>query len=156
MVPIPLDNDLEMTMNMRDVMTKAVVTVDAYDTVAHIRDIFENSAFHHLIVTERGRVKGVISDRDLLKNLSPFVGNAHMERQQDSNLLKRKAHQIMSRSPVVASIETHVDDAAERILRHSVSCLPVVTADQRVLGIVTWRDLLPHCFKCRIIDEEAA
>ncbi len=131
-------------MTLGKIMTKSVVTVHADDTLRRIRDIFEESKFHHLIVTDEGKIVGVISDRDLLKHLSPFAGNDLMERQQDRNLLKRKAHQIMHRKPVVVSSNMSVDDATDLLLRERVSCLPIMTAGRRLCGIVTWRDLLAH------------
>jgi acetoin utilization protein AcuB len=43
---------------------------------------------------------------------------------------------------VVVAPETPVEDAARLMLDKRVSCLPVVTAEGHVLGIVTWRDQL--------------
>lgn len=140
-------------MTLGAIMTRAVVTVHLDDTIQRIRDIFEESRFHHVIVTDRGRVVGVISDRDLLKHLSPFCGNVWMERRQDENTLKVRAHQIMHRTPVVGDADMPLLTAAGMLLREGVSCLPVVSPEHRLLGIVTWRDLLPHCFRC---DESLA
>ncbi len=133
-------------MRVGEIMTRSVVTVHMDDPLKRIRDIFDESRFHHLVVTEQGMIVGVISDRDLLKHLSPFVGNAWMEREQDTNTFKRKAHQIMTRAPVLAREDMPVEEAAQILLDKRVSCLPVVTPDRRLCGIVTWRDLLPYCF----------
>ena len=129
-------------MKLGDIMTKSVVTVHMDDTLERIRDIFEESKFHHLLVIDEGKLVGVISDRDLLKHLSPFIGTVWMERRQDVNTLKRTAHQIMQRRPVVAHESMPIDEATDLVLRERVSCLPIVFPDRRVCGIVTWRDLL--------------
>jgi acetoin utilization protein AcuB len=134
-------------MTLGDFMTRSVVTVHMDDTIQRIQEIFEESHFHHVLVTDGGKVVGVISDRDLLKHLSPFAGNALMERKQDLNLLKRKVHQIMNRKPVVASPDMSVSDATELLLREHIGCLPIVTPDRRVCGVVTWRDLLAHSIR---------
>jgi len=137
-------------LTLSDIMTLAVVTVHVDDTLERLRDIFESSRFHHLIVLdEGGTVAGLISDRDLLKHVSPFIGRAHMERGQDINTLKRRAHQIMSRRPICASPDTPVAEAACRLLKEDVTCLPVVDGQRRVLGIVSWRDLLSYCYDCQ-------
>jgi acetoin utilization protein AcuB len=143
-------------MTLGDIMTKSVVTVHMDDTLNRIQEIFEESKFHHLLVTDQGRVVGVISDRDLLKHLSPFAGNALMERKQDLNLLKRRAHQIMHRKPVVARPDMPVADATALLLRERISCLPVVTGDRRVCGVVTWRDLLAHSIGGDRAESDAA
>ena len=85
---------------------------------------------------------GIISDRDLLKNMSPFIGRCMMEREQDTRTLARRAHQIMTRRPVVARPDLSIPEAADLLLKHHVSCLPVAGVDRRVQGILTWRDIL--------------
>lgn len=132
-------------MKLSDIMTQRVVTVRMDDTLQRIRDIFQESKFHHLIVTDEHKVVGVISDRDLLKHLSPFVGSVRMERPQDLNTLKRRAHQLMHRRPVIAAEDMPVEEAIDLLVREGVSCLPIVSPDHRVRGIVTWRDLLRQC-----------
>lgn len=129
-------------MLIGDIMTNSVVTVHLDDHLDHIRAIFRESTFHHLLVTDNGELVGVISDRDLLKNISPFLGNNLMERNQDANTLKRRAHQIMSRTPVTVTTDVEVAEALERMLAHGVSCLPVVYPNGHIAGIVSWRDLL--------------
>lgn len=133
-------------MVVRDLMTRDVVTIRLDETVGRIREIFERVPFHHLIVVYEGRVEGVVSDRDLLKNISPFIGKTLMEREQDTNTLKRRAHQIMRRQPVLALETMTAREAAALLLTERVTCLPVVNEKGRLVGIVSWRDLLPHCF----------
>jgi acetoin utilization protein AcuB len=48
----------------------------------------------------------------------------------------------MSRNPVTVEVSETVETAAQRLLMNRVSCLPVVTQDGKVNGIVSWRDLL--------------
>ncbi|MDY7108538.1 MAG: CBS domain-containing protein [Planctomycetota bacterium] len=133
-------------MKVVDIMTRSVVSVDVDDTLERIHTIFEESKFHHIIVTDEGRIVGVVSDRDLLKHMSPFIGRRLMEREQDTNTLSRKAHQIMTRRPVVARPDMTITDAVAILLKQRVSCLPVASADRRVQGILTWRDILSSSF----------
>ena len=146
-------------MLCRDVMTSHVISVQMDESVWKVRDLFEQHGFHHLIVLDGEEVKGVVADRDLLKNLSPFIGNPHMERPQDERLLSRKVHQIMARNPVTVRTNTPVDEAAQVMLANRVSCLPVLSREGHLLGIVTWRDLLPLCFRngdCDAAHDNAA
>lgn len=143
-------------MKLSDIMTRVVVTVDPDETIQRIKTIFDDSKFHHLVVTDDARVVGIISDRDLLKRISPFLGNDWMERTQDRNTLKQKAHQIMTRHPVLAAEDMDVAEATDLLLRKGVSCLPVVGKGLRLAGIVTWRDLLKVCFICQAPARDAA
>lgn len=129
-------------MTVGEVMTRAVVAVGLDDTVAHVRALFERNGFHHLLVTEHGALLGVLSDRDLLRNLSPFAGHDMTERPQDRALLNRRVHQIMTRRPVAVAPETPVEEAARTMLQRRVSCLPVVSGAGSPVGILSWKDLL--------------
>lgn len=111
------------------------------DSIATIREIFETHNYHHLLVVgDDGQCAGVISDRDLLKNISPFLGKPS-ERTADLSCLKRRAHQIMTRQLVAVRANTSLRAAMRVMLDHRISCLPVVDANKRCLGIVTMRDI---------------
>lgn len=122
-------------------MSRDLVTVEMDDRLAEIRDIFDNVRFHHLLVVDERRLAGVISDRDLTRELSPWLGTPG-ETPRDVATLNRRAHQIMSRRLVTASPGESVSSACEKFLTERVSCLPVVDDAGEPLGIVTWRDML--------------
>ena len=127
-------------MNVESIMTRKVVTVESDDSLKTIREIFDNVKFHHLLVVEKRKLVGVISDRDLLKALSPFVGRL-FERPQDVALLNKRAHQIMSRKPITVDKEFRVEAAARLLMGKNVSCLPVTSLEGAIEGIVTWKDI---------------
>jgi acetoin utilization protein AcuB len=128
-------------MNLRSIMTTRVVTVELDDPLESVKKIFDSVKFHHLLVVEAGRLCGVISDRDLLRALSPYVGT-RSETARDAATLKKRVHQIMTRRPVTLSPEATVADAVKLFLEHRVSCIPVVDEAFRPVGILSWRDVL--------------
>lgn len=134
-------------MRIDAVMTTNLITVGPDDTLGEVREVFDTHRFHHLLVVEHARVTGIISDRDLLKHLSPFVGKIS-ERAQDAFTLQRKVHQVMSRNVVTVRADTEVAAATRTMLEHGVSCLPVLDEHQRPIGVVTWRDLLKAVAHC--------
>ena len=69
------------------------------------------------------------------------IGNM-MERPQDRRTLDMRVHQIMSRNLHTIEPGASVQVAADRMIAAGVSCLPVVDAEGKPLGIVTWKDLL--------------
>jgi len=127
-----------------DIMTPHAHTLHPEDSLRTAASLFEREHFHHAIVMERGRVFGVVSDRDILKAVSPFVGNPILERSQDASTLKKRLHQIMTRRPVTIGPDCAIAAAAEMMLTQRVSCLPVVSDDGTLVGIVTARDLVAH------------
>jgi acetoin utilization protein AcuB len=123
------------------IMTRRVVRVKMDDSLRDVRDIFERSGFHHLVVVDGRRVVGLVSDRDLLKNISPFVGKMS-EREQDAFTLLRRVHQIMTRKLVSCAPSATLAEAGRLMLDLKVSCLPVLDARGACVGILTMRDLL--------------
>jgi acetoin utilization protein AcuB len=123
------------------IMSKKVVSVDMDDMLKDIREIFEHVRFHHILVLENGRLVGIISDRDLLKAVSPYA-NTQSERPRDAATLRKRAHQIMTRKPVTISVDGTVLEAMRSFMDEKVSCLPVLNKDGSVAGILTWHDIL--------------
>jgi acetoin utilization protein AcuB len=128
--------------SLASIMSRKLVTVNLDDTLEHIAFVLERNTIHHVIVTdENGKVVGVISDRDVLRSTSPFVGKL-TERTQDISTLKIRAHQLMTRRLCSATETMSIREAADILLANGVSCLPVLDASGHGLGIVSWRDLL--------------
>lgn len=128
-------------MRVADILTADPITVGLDDSLASIKRVFDSHAFHHLLVIADGELFGVISDRDVLRAVSPFVDSPN-ERPIDSATMKRHAHQIMSRKPITTTADQPIELAARRLLEAKVSCLPVLDDNNKVIGIVTWHDLL--------------
>lgn len=133
-------------------MTAPPVTIGMDDTLRTVRRIFQERKFHHLIVMDEGQVVGVLSDRDLLKRLSPFVGVQLSERQQDVDTLRTKAHQMMTRQLVAVEPDVPLGHAARLMIRRNVSCLPVIDASGSLVGILTLRDLARWLVKQHIVS----
>ncbi len=123
------------------IMTTRVVTIEMDDSLEVVRDLFKKVRFHHLLVVDNQKLVGIISDRDMLKAVSPFVGTMS-ETTRDRATLNKRAHQIMSHHPVTVRSSCSLQEAAQLMLARGVSCLPVTTMNGEVLGIVTWKDVL--------------
>ncbi|WP_042302883.1 CBS domain-containing protein [Paraburkholderia kururiensis] len=128
-------------MEIREIMTTRVVMVSFDDTLATVKHIFDSAKFHHVLVVEDGELQGVVSDRDLLRALSPFIDSV-VEAPRDVATLNRRVHQIMGRRPVTLGPDADVSAAVEIFLEKGVSCIPIVRDGMRPVGIVSWRDVL--------------
>ncbi|MBS1259056.1 MAG: hypothetical protein MAG551_02122 [Candidatus Scalindua arabica] len=133
-------------MTVESIMTKKVFKVRMDDTIGTIREIFENVKFHHLLVVKRNKLVGVISDRDVLKAVSPFIGTLS-EHTHDLATLNRKAHQIMAHKPVTVYKGMSIKIAANILLNNNISCIPVISPEGDPEGIVTWKDILRYYVK---------
>ena len=123
------------------IMSRRVVCVSMDDSLKKVRETFDHVRFHHLLVMENGRLTGVISDRDLLKAVSPFV-NTLAELPRDVATLRKRVHQIMTRKLITIDADGNVLDAIKLFINEKISCLPVLHKDGSVAGILTWHDIL--------------
>lgn len=136
----------KMSAHVSSIMINEVTTVGLDDLLQTIRKIFENSNFHHLLVHEKGKLVGVISDRDLLKRLCPWLGK-FSEQSHGRKTLGVKAHSIMNHNPITIFKYDSIEKAAKLMLDHNISCLPVISKVGGIDGIVTWKDILSFILK---------
>lgn len=127
-------------------MTKKIVTVELDDTMKTVKGIFDNLKFHHLLVIESGKLIGVVSDRDLLKAISPNIGTMS-ETFDDEATLNKRVYQVMTRKPITLRPEAPIGDAVNLFNAHRISCIPIVDREFRPVGIITWRDILKAIVK---------
>ena len=130
-------------MIIADIMIAKPVTVGMDTELWVIKEIFDHVYFHHLLVEDESdnTFVGVISDRDLLSALSPYIHTA-AETLRDKETLRKRAHQIMSRQVDTVTPATDCNSAVQKMLDADISCLPVVDDDRVIQGIVTWKDFL--------------
>lgn len=128
-------------MSVKKLMSTNVVTISLDESLKTIKEIFENVNFHHLLVVESQKLAGVISDRDLLKAISPNIGTAS-ETDRDLATLNKKAHQILTRKPITLSADAQVSEAIDIFNTHKISCIPIINDKQEAVGLLSWRDIL--------------
>lgn len=128
-------------MRIAEIMSSHPITIGMDDSLRTIQALLEKHRFHHVMVVGGGRLLGVISDRDVLRRLSPFIETAGSQR-RDEATLDLRAHQLMTRRPITVTPETDAQVAASVLVEHGISCLPVVDEAGALVGVVTWKDLL--------------
>ena len=128
-------------MLIRDIMSKSPVSVSLDDHLDMVKEIFDHAKFHHLLVVEEGKLFGVISDRDLLKAISPHIGTNRYT-MRDLETLAQPVHRIVTRKPLTLMADASVDAAVAIFNAHNISCIPIVDDAGAAVGIVSWRDIM--------------
>ena len=128
-------------MKIKSLMSCNIVTVEMDDRLSTIKEIFDNTHFHHLLVVEGGKLCGVISDRDLFKSLSPNIDTIAAT-DKDLASLNKRAHQIMTRHPITINEGSSIKDAIELFNNNAISCIPVINSSNEPVGIISWRDIM--------------
>lgn len=128
-------------MSIEKWMSKNIISLDIDDDLAKAKLAFDKHKIHHLLVLNGKELAGIITDRDLYKQLSPYI-NTRNETPRDSSLLRKKVNLFMSRELVTAYKDTTLNEAVLLFYDNKISCLPIVDDDFRPVGIITWRDII--------------
>lgn len=122
-------------------MTPTPTAVAPTAGLIEIRALFRRHRFRHVPVVDGGRPVGVVSDRDVLAALSPFL-DTPAEAPRDVATLAVTAADLMTPSPRTVSADAPLAEAARRMVEGDVSSLLVVDGAGALVGIVTARDVL--------------
>lgn len=119
-------------LRVSEVMTRKTMTLRANQSFGDVVALMANRSFRHILVVDVDeRLRGVISDRDVLRALS-----------RTPNWSKKSVREIMTRDSVTTTPDSLISAAAREMLAKRINCLPVIDADGRVCGILTSTDLL--------------
>ena len=116
-------------LRVSDLMSTALITVHAHEQVTSAHAEMQVGVVRHLpVVDDRGRLVGVLSDRDIL-------------RARGSRPAKRIA-EVMTRDVITVRPEAHASAAAAIMLDHKIGSVLVVDDDGTLVGMVTQTDYL--------------
>lgn len=138
-----------------DVMSQPVYTVRSDETLEAARKALESLHVHHVLVENNGRIVGIVSDRDVLRHLSPYADGISSQT-RDEATLRRPIYSIATYDLVTVELGTTLEEAAGLMLQRRISCLPVRGRGGTVVGIVTKTDLLQATLSCLISERPAA
>ena len=124
----PHDSPATRVGNM---MSTELLTVAPEDTLGEIAERMLETDRRSALVTEYGRLIGILTSRDMLHALA---GRVHPS--------EARARQWMTAEPITATTSMSRDTAAILMAEHHIAQLPVVDGEQPV-GIVRARDLAP-------------
>ena len=109
-----------------------IISVSPGDSVRQALQIMADTDVGAVLVLDQGRLAGILSERDYARKIV-LKGKASLD---------TKVSEIMSDRVICAALNTTLDEAmaimSERAIRH----LPVVDAANKVLGVISMRDLV--------------
>jgi len=82
------------------------------------------------VLDENSRLVGIITDGDLRRHMA-----------DTSDLLARRAEDVMTRNPITIASETLAVEVLNTLERHKITSVVVVDDDHKVLGVVHLHDL---------------
>jgi len=131
----------------KDIMTKDVKMLTLDDTVETCDKFMKDNKIRHVCImdppTEEGEKAvyvGVVSGRDINRQISPYIGKIG-EEDTDQRALRQPLTQIVTRQPKSASPETPIPHMIATMLDNRVDMVPVLV-DGELVGIVTASDII--------------
>lgn len=120
-------------------MSAPVWCVRAIDDVAHARNEMVNRGVTKLVVVDGERPTGILTVTDLLTGGADF----NSSRGKRSHMRAGHVEDVMRPRPFTVRPDEPSVRAAREMARRGIGAAPVVE-DDRLLGIVTPTDILPH------------
>ena len=128
-------------MLVKDWMSKNVVTIDPEDSMHEAVELMKKHKIRFLPVVKNGILKGVVTDRDIKRSSASDATSLEVH-EMFYILSKIQVDDIMSRDPVSIPDDYTVEEAAEILLKHKFSGLPVLNRSGGISGVITLTDLL--------------
>jgi CBS domain-containing protein len=124
-----------------DRMTRNVVTAQLNDSIKDAIEKMKQGHFRHLpVVNEEGMLVAMLSDRDV-RLIRPSLAFVTLETEA-VQLASMSVRQAAVFNPVTVHADVSLVTAAEILLRWEIGALPVVASGDKLLGIITYTDLL--------------
>jgi CBS domain-containing protein len=115
-----------LELKVSDLMTTALMTIKASEPLSEAKIDMDAGLVHHLpVVDDRGRLVGIVSDRDIVRRSD-----------------KKKVADVMSRDLVTTRPDSPAHQAASLMLDFRIGSVPVVDDDGALVGVVTVSDFL--------------
>lgn len=131
-------------MLVEELMTSHVFTVEPNDMIDRVFFLIHYEKVRHLPVVEKGKLVGMVSDRDMYKALGPKSNSNAIEANKtgtELHVIPKKVQNIMRRGITSTTPDTLASDAAAMMAEHKVGALPVLK-DNKLVGILSSTDIL--------------
>jgi CBS domain-containing protein len=112
-----------------EVMTHKVVSASESSSVYEAACLMSERNIGSVMITEDGRIKGILTERDVLRQLG-----------SGDNLEHIQVSDLMTEDVVTADPATTIAEASDILIKHRFRRLPIVE-DEILVGIVTATDL---------------
>jgi len=125
---------------VKDWMVHEVVTITPEVTLPEAHRLMTDHHIRRLPVVKNDRLVGIVTRGDV-RGAEPSGATSLSIWELNYLLAKLKIEEIMTRHPVTISPEAAIGQAAQVMLEHKISGLPVVDREGQVVGIITESDI---------------
>lgn len=134
-------------------MSKKVITVDIDDSMEDVMKIFEKNNIRRLPVMKKGKLVGIVTDRDL-RSASASEATSLEVHELTYLVRKIRVSEIMTRNPLTVPLDHTIEEAAIILLDNRISGVPVVNRKDEMVGIITQTDLFRALVSLTGVEEK--
>lgn len=129
---------LQLLTKVSEIMSKEVASLESKETATTAAKKMAEGGFGCLLVTYRGKVVGIVTERDLVRKV--------LAKNADPNEIKLE--EIMSQPVITINPSFQIGDASKLMSEKKIRRLPVMDKELLV-GIVTTTDIARYLAKSR-------
>ncbi|KUO80165.1 MAG: CBS domain-containing protein [Pyrobaculum sp.] len=128
---MPLVKRRELPLRVSDIMVKDVVTAKENDKIRDVAiRMYEKKIGSVVVVDDEGKPIGIVTERDLVyvvaRALAPDT----------------PVWMVMTEDPIVINENALVTEAMEKMRVQNIRHLPVVNAEGKLVGMISFRDIV--------------
>jgi acetoin utilization protein AcuB len=120
-----------------DCMSIFLITLSPYDTIAKAFELMSTNHIRRLPVLENDALIGIVTWSDILKMSQPDPAGRKDSSATFDDLARLTITTVMTRNPLTVQPQQPVGFAAELMLDNKIGGLPVLDADQTLVGLLT-------------------
>ncbi|MCG9875612.1 MAG: CBS domain-containing protein [Leptospiraceae bacterium] len=114
-----------------EIMSSPVFTLSMDETLSSVKATFAKKKFRHIpIVNSEDTLLGIISERDILRALAEDISS-------DTNI-----KELMNMRVLTTISDATIRESAKVMINERIGCLPVLSSNQKLIGIITRSDIL--------------
>jgi CBS domain-containing protein len=128
---MPLVKRRELPLRVSDIMVKDVVTAKENDKIRDVAiRMYEKKIGSVVVVDDEGKPMGIVTERDMVyvvaRALAPDT----------------PVWMVMTEDPIVINENALVTEAMEKMRVQNIRHLPVVNAEGKLVGMISFRDIV--------------
>jgi acetoin utilization protein AcuB len=147
-------------------MTSKVITIGPEDSIIHANDLMAENRIRHLpVIDGDNMILGIVSDRDIRSAMPGGISQESDCKEECERFSKLQVKNIMTINPLTVTSFHTIQDALLMIQKAKVGAFPVVDDRNRLVGIISVRDLLrsfinvlgigePGTLLCILVEEK--
>ncbi len=136
---------VQQRLSAADIMSASPLTLLETASLSEAWWLFRQRGVRHIpVLNIRNKLCGLLSERDLLRGTSTLTSDAYTRASLVSGLPNKSTvvSELMSRQVITAALTTSLRDIAVAMGEYKIGAVPVLDANELLVGIVTRSDVI--------------